>query len=136
MLRAVLDTNIYIAGFVSPTGPNARLWTAATEGQYLLLVSPAIIIEIAAVLRKYFGWPEVPIQKQIRHIAKVADVVRTVTTLNLISLDPHDNRVLECAVDGGADVIVSNDHHLLNLKTCNHIPIVAGPDFRRTLGIS
>jgi hypothetical protein len=43
------------------------------------------------------------------------------------------NRILECAVDGKADIIVSNDHHLLDLKIYAGIPIVAGPDFRRTL---
>jgi predicted nucleic acid-binding protein len=49
--------------------------------------------------------------------------------------DPYDNRILECAAEGKADLIVSNDHHLLELKIWNQIPIVAGVDFRRTLGL-
>jgi hypothetical protein len=41
----------------------------------------------------------------------------------------------ECAVDGKADLIVSNDHHLLDVKAYSGIPIIAGVDFRRTLGL-
>jgi len=36
--------------------------------------------------------------------------------LSVISDDPDDDRVLECAVEGGADVIVSGDRHLLKLS--------------------
>src|SRR5437868_3192096 len=136
MLRAVLDTNIYIAAFLAGQGPNAALWNAAGDRQYVLLVSPAIIAEIAAVLRARFGWPEALIQRHIKQVAHVSEVVRTVTRINMVPDDPTDNRILECAVDGQADVIVSNDHHLLALKSYNNIPIVAGPDFRHMLAIA
>jgi hypothetical protein len=52
-----------------------------------------------------------------------------------VTADPTDDRILECDVDGKADLIVSNDHHLLDLRSYRGIPIVAGRDFRRTLGI-
>ena len=57
------------------------------------------------------------------------------TALKFVALDPDDDRILECAVDGAADMIVSNDHHLLDLKSYVKIPIVAARDFRRTLGL-
>jgi uncharacterized protein len=68
-------------------------------------------------------------------VAQVAEVVMTSTSLDLVAADPDNNPVLECAVDGKADLIASNDHHLLDLKACREIPIIAGPDLRRTLGI-
>jgi uncharacterized protein len=52
-----------------------------------------------------------------------------------ITTDPDDNRILECAVDAKADIIVSNDHHLLDLESWAGIPIVTGADFRRVLGL-
>jgi predicted nucleic acid-binding protein len=42
---------------------------------------------------------------------------------------------LECAVEGKADVIVSGDHHLRDLKSYQGIPIVRPIDFLRTLGV-
>lgn len=135
-LRVVLDTNIYIAAFNHPRGRNAKLWIAARTGEYRLLVSVPIIREMARVLRDSFMWPESDLQRRIRLVSQVAQVLATKSTLDFVAADPDDNRVLECAVDGKADLIVSNDRHLLDLRRCQGIPIIAGPDFRRTLGLS
>ena len=117
-LKAVFDTNIYIAAFVFPKGRTAVLWEAAQRGQYRLVVSPAIIRETARVLRSDFGWPEARVQKAIRGVAELAGVfiITPRTALEVVTADPDDNRILECAVDGKADLIVSNDHHLLDIK--------------------
>lgn len=55
-LKAVLDTNIYVAAFTSPTGKSAAVWNAARRGRYDLFASPAIIREMAEVLRFDFAW--------------------------------------------------------------------------------
>lgn len=134
-LKAVLDTNIYVAAFGYPKGRTALLWNAARQGRYELLVSPAIIREMASVLRFDFAWQDHHVQKTIRILARVAHLIAPGTVLSVVKADPDDNRILECAVDGKADIIVSNDHHLLDLKSYAGIPIIAGPDFRRTLGL-
>jgi len=134
-LKAVLDTNIYVAAFGYPKGRSALLWNAACQGRYELLVSPAIIREMARVLRFDFAWRDDRVHQTIRVVAQIARVIATNTVLSVVTSDPDDNRILECAVDGKADIIVSNDHHLLDLKICASIPIVAGPDFRRILGL-
>jgi len=84
---------------------------------------------MARVLRFDFAW------KDDFGLSQVPHVIAPRTVLSVVSADPDDNRILECAVAGKADIIVSNDHHLLDLKICAGIPIVAGPDFRRTLGL-
>jgi predicted nucleic acid-binding protein len=43
--------------------------------------------------------------------------------------DEADNRILECAVAGNADFIVSGDRHLLSLKEFRDIPIVRAAEF-------
>jgi putative PIN family toxin of toxin-antitoxin system len=136
-LRVVLDTNVYISAFQYPRGRNALLWRAARDRRYSLLVSPAIIREIARVLRDDFSWQEEGIQTLLRRVADAAGagVVATRTRVRAVVADPEDDRILECAVDGKADLIVSNDRHLLNLKEYAGVPIVAGVDFRRTLGL-
>jgi len=132
-LKAVLDTNIYVAAFANPKGPNAAVWNAAIDGRYELLVSPAIIRETAKVLRRDFAWREDRVQVVIRVVAQTARIIVPRSALSVVTADPDDNRILECALDGRADIIVSNDHHLLDLRTYAAMPIVAGVDFRRTL---
>ena len=48
--------------------------------------------------------------------------------------DESDNRVLECAVDGQADCIVSGDIHLLELQTLQGIDILTVMDFVNRIG--
>src|SRR5579864_4372416 len=115
-LKVVLDTNIYIAAFEFPKGKNAVLWLAARTGRYRLIVSPTIIRETARVLRFDFGWEDDRVQQIIRRVAEVAKVVTPHVPVHALTTDPDDNRILECALDGKADLIVSNDHHLLDLK--------------------
>ncbi|MGA2214222.1 MAG: putative toxin-antitoxin system toxin component, PIN family [Bryobacteraceae bacterium] len=135
-LRVLLDTNVYISAFQYPKGRNAALWRAARDGRYWLLVSPAIIREMARVLRDDFSWQEDGIETLVRRVADVAGagVVAPHTKVRAVTADPDDNRILECAVSGKAD-LTSNDHHLLDLKGYAGIPIIAAVDFRRTLGV-
>ncbi len=134
-LRAVLDTNIYVAAFSHPKGNNAKVFAAARAARYHLLTSPAIIRELARVLRSTLQWEDERVLKAVRVVAQVAEVVAPRDELNVVVADPDDNRILECAAAGRAELIVSNDHHLLDLKAYENIPIVAGPDFRRALGL-
>jgi putative PIN family toxin of toxin-antitoxin system len=90
---------------------------------------------LARVLRRSFARPETEIQRIIRLVAGHAQLIEPRTTLAVVVADSDDNRVLECAVDGKADLIVSNDHHLLDLKSYRNITVIATPDFRRVLGL-
>src|ERR1700691_3867017 len=133
--KVVLDTNIYISAFAHPKGRNAAIWNAVVDGRYELEVSPAIVRDMARVLRRDFAWREDRVPMAIRVVAQTARIVVPRTALNVVTVDSDDNRILECAVDGKVDLVVSNDHHLLNLRTYACIPIMAGVDCRRTPGL-
>jgi predicted nucleic acid-binding protein len=51
-LRVVLDTNVYISIFTNPKGDLGAIWEHAIKSTYTLLVSPAIVAELAGVLRE------------------------------------------------------------------------------------
>ena len=101
-LKSVLDTNIYISAFQYPKGRNVVLWEAALAGRFRALVSPAIIQEMARVLRADFKWPEDRVQNAVRVVARVAGkgIVVPHTRIHVVAADPDDDRILECAVDG------------------------------------
>jgi predicted nucleic acid-binding protein len=109
----------------------------ARDGTYQLVVSPPIIREMARVLRYDFNWSAERVDQFARRVVDVAGkgLVDPETTADAVAADPDDNRILECAMDGKADLIVTNDRHLLDLKGHAGIPIVASVDFRRTLGL-
>src|SRR5581483_2187700 len=115
-LRVVLDTNVYISAFTHPKGVPAKVWQQAITRQYTAVISPAIMIKIARVLRLDFEWDEKQLTARLKLVAKVAEILRPGITIDAIKADPDDNRIIECAVDGNADLIVSGDQHLLKLE--------------------
>jgi predicted nucleic acid-binding protein len=88
---------------------------------------------MAGVLRTDFEWPDERVRSAVRIVARVAGrkgIVVPHTRIRAVRADPDDDRILECAVNGKADLVVSNDRHLLNLKKYAEIPI------RRWSGLS
>jgi putative PIN family toxin of toxin-antitoxin system len=135
MLRVVVDTNVILSGILSSKGAPAEILDAWRERRFLLLISPAIIAEIRAVLRyprirKKYSISDREIELLIsllEHDALLlpgnADVVGSVPD------DPADEMFLACVLDGGADMIVSGDHHLLDLEVFQDIPIMSARQF-------
>ena len=134
-LRVVLDTNVYFSAFTHHKGPPFRIWQGAINRRFILLVSPAILREIAGVLRENLQWQEVDIVAYLKLVARIAEIVSPKISLQVIAEDPADDRVLECALAGAAGLIVSGDHHLRKLKSFRNIGIVRPSDFLRTLGL-
>jgi len=135
-MRAVLDTNVLVSALTRSRGRLASLWPAARQRRYRLVLSPAIVREIAEVLRRDFGWPPERLIPQLKALVRAGELIRPDISIAVITEDPDDNRILECAVAGHADLIVSGDRHLLQLKSYDGIPIVRPVDFRRTLGLT
>lgn len=131
MLRAVFDTNVYISATFG--GPPEDAFQHALEGRCRLIVSPAILAELARALRLKFHAPEADIIAYVKLIGRHAEVVTPAQRIRAVEDEP-DNRVLECAVTGHGNLIVSGDRHLLRLRERAGIPIVRPADFVRTIG--
>ena len=67
-------------------------------------------------------------QSAVRPIKNFSEMVHPKERLEVIADDP-DNRILECAVEGQAEFIISGDKHLLKLKAYQGIAIVTPVDF-------
>lgn len=134
-LRVVLDTNVYASAFIHKERRIFQIWQYALDRRYRLLVSPPIIKEIADTLRDVFNWEEKEIIRHLKLVAKVGEIITPETMLNVILEDPKDNRILECAVEGKANLIVSGNKHLQRLKIYEGIAVIKPIDFLRTLGV-
>ncbi len=132
-MKVVLDTNILISAFVFPGGPPEDVFRAALEGRIELVTSPPLLAEFGRVLSSKFGWEPSIVEQAVAQIARVTTVVRPEERVGEIVDDPEDDKVLEAALAGGADVIVSGDRHLLGLRTWRGIEIEKAARFLRTL---
>lgn len=136
LLRAVVDTNVFVSAFLYPGRALFQIIRLAAQRRYRLLISPAIVREIGRVLEEEFDIEERVKIRRLKTLTRAAEIVTPSLTLDVIKEDPPDNRILECAVEGKADLIVSGNHHLLRLKSYQGIPIVRPIDFLRALGVS
>ena len=127
-MRVVFDTNIYVSAFVFTESRADEAWLGTLRRGWTLVVSPALLVELSRVLRDKFAWEEERILAAGRRIVEVAETVRPDTTSHVVR-DEADNRVLECAVDGKAERIVTGDKGLLKLGSFQGIPICKLADF-------
>jgi predicted nucleic acid-binding protein len=71
-LRVVLDTNVYVSALNFPNSPLTDLVEHAQRGTYQLIISPAIVNEVADVLRR-FEWIERDIRVRLKTITKSSE---------------------------------------------------------------
>ena len=117
-MRVVLDTDVVVAGVLSPTGASRQLLIAAVDGRFQLLVSVPLMLEWEAVLKR----PE--ILRAARGAAEDMDVMLDQLAESCVPADLHflwrarstdvdDDMVLETALNGRADTIATfNVRHL------------------------
>jgi len=135
MLRVVIDTNVIVSGVLSHAGAPAELLKAWRGRRFLLLSSSEIVTEVRAVLqypriRNKYHLIDEEIQQTIALLERDALLVAGDSDVTgSIPADPTDEMFLACALDGQADVIVSGDHHLLDLRTYRDIPIITARQF-------
>jgi putative PIN family toxin of toxin-antitoxin system len=131
-VRVVFDTNVYISALVIPGSLSDDAYRRARDGDIDLFTSVAILTELASKLRDKFEWSEDRIRAALKAISRTAHVVKTTAHLAVVR-DATDNRILECAEEVDADLIVTGDPHLLKLRRFGRAGIVRVSTFLRIL---
>ena len=91
-----------------------------------MATSDALLAEVAEVLRRKFLWRTDQVVVLLEELRSFALVVVPAEHVDEIEADLADNRVLECAIEAGADFIVSGDtRHLLPLGEYRGIPVIS-----------
>ena len=129
-MKAVFDTNIFISAFVIPGSQGEQAFILARQRRFDLCTSVAILTETANKLREKFDQSEEDIKEALKMISRTAEILKPAVRLSVLK-DIPDNRILECAVEAQADLVVTEDRHLLKLKKFQGIPIIRLVDFLR-----
>lgn len=128
-MRVVLDTNVWVSAALRPTGLVARLVHRMVANGEGLITSPFICHELERVLER-LGFPAEEVKKARQAIVGVAEVVSPSIHINFIATDPTDNRILECAVSGRAQFILTGDlRHIRPLGSFEGIGILTPREF-------
>jgi uncharacterized protein len=129
-MRAVFDTNVYISAVIVPGSQGEQAFLFVRRKRFFLYTSVAILTETAQKLREKFAQSETDIRAALQLMSHVARVLKPPAHIHVLADEP-DNRILECALVAQADLIVSGDRHLRQLKKFQGIPIIRLMDFLR-----
>jgi len=127
-MRVVFDANIFISAFVIPGSLAEKAVSRIIEGRDELVISTDIIKEVLSVLSSKFGRE----REALSHVAVILlDLGKWVKPDQRIRVlrDEPDNRILECAVFGRAELIVTGDKEMLRLKEYMGIKIASLRDY-------
>jgi putative PIN family toxin of toxin-antitoxin system len=111
-VRLALDTDVVIAALRSPGGASAALLLAALDGRVDLLVSVPLALEYEAVALRpeqhaAMGMTAAEAERRISTIIALCIPVPQSYRWRPQTVDPNDEMVLETAINGGADAIVT-----------------------------
>ena len=127
-MNIVLDTNTVISGLFWKGAPR-QVIDLARSGTFTLFTSPDLLSELADVLgRKKFSarlaLAETSVEELVFGYASLAKTVRPNKINSVIKADPDDDKVLACAKAAIAEIIISGDSHVLDLKEYEGIQIL------------
>ncbi len=133
MIRAVLDTNIWISGFLFG-GEVRRVLRAAVECKFEAVISQPLLSGLERVLSAgKFGLAPDVVAAFMGEVRNLADLARPHLKVRAVPRDPSDNAVLECAIAGRAAIVVTGDRHLLALASYRGIEILSASGFLQRL---
>ena len=122
-MRVVFDTNIFVSAFVIPGSLAEKAILRIIEGKDVLLISREILDELLSILSKKFSRDVGELSRLALYLTEIAITIKPRKRMTILKDDP-DNRVLECAVEGRADAVVTGDKALLQLKSYRNIRII------------
>ena len=123
-MKLVFDTNIFISAIVIPHSKAEKAILKIIEGIDTLVISKDIINEILSVLSTKFHRDREAISHAAFYLSELAQIVTPRKAVQVFKDDP-DNRILECALSGKADAIVTGDKEMLKLKAFEGIKIIS-----------
>lgn len=134
-MKIVVDTSVWIAAVLSNRGASYEIFNKALKGEFRVIISHSIYKELVMVIAR----PE------IKRFAKLKDeelkvLKRFLKRLRVkvknkvkFSRDSKDDMFVQCAVEYGANFILSLDRDLLDLKKINDINLISPRDFLKFL---
>lgn len=135
-MRIVLDTNVLVSGLLVPGGTTGRIVAAWRTGRFDLLLSVPQLGEIARVLaypkiRRVLRWDDARIESFVRQLYVRAEMIDVTRLPAEVPRDAADAPILAALLDGRADLLVTGDAHLLDLRDA--YPIETPAEFVRRL---
>jgi putative PIN family toxin of toxin-antitoxin system len=131
--KVVIDTNVFVSGLTFKGKPREVL-DLIWRGDIEACISSFIFKELEETLKKDFSWDRDQIKHTIEKIKAKTILIQPKNKVSVIKGNDDDNRILECAIEGKVQYLISGDQkHLLPLKEYQGIKILSPAEFLKLL---
>jgi putative PIN family toxin of toxin-antitoxin system len=131
--KVVIDTNVFVSGLTFKGKPREVL-DLVWRGDIEACISSFILEELEETLKKDFGWERDQIKHAVEKIKAKTILIHPKNRVSVIKEKDDDNRILECAIEGRVQYLISGDRkHLLPLKEYQRIKIQSPAEFLKLL---
>ena len=121
-MKIIIDTNLLVACMFKKSSASGKILDLAQRNLVSVMWHQRIKDEAKLITGKIMSAvPKVKID--LDKIFKKENEIKKMPKIENVSEDPDDNKFLACAIASGADMIISNDKHLLDLNSFEGIPV-------------
>jgi len=132
-MKITIDTNVLISGSLW-AGASDKILEKIENKEIELFLSKDIIGEFSEVLnyeeiKKKIRDNGLELRRTIEKVISISTIIEPLEKFDIVKEDPDDNKILECAVEGKVDYIISQDKHLLKLNEFKNIKRITPEEF-------
>lgn len=134
MLRAVLDTNVFVSGIKSQKASPSQILDAWMKKRFTIITSPQLLAEIHEVLMRpaildiLKKTPD-EVNEFIKLLIQKTFVTEGKLEINVLKNDPDDNMVLATALEGQATHLVTGNTKHFPSEEYQDVKIVKPQEF-------
>lgn len=132
-MKVVFDSNIFISALLFPGGRADAAVAKILDGVDDLVISHPIIEEVLAVLAAKFSREREELSRVAVLLAEMGEIVEPTVRWDVFRDEP-DNRILECAVEGRVEAIVTGDKAMLAIGEHEGIRLITLADYLKMPG--
>jgi putative PIN family toxin of toxin-antitoxin system len=134
MIRTVLDTNVLVSALISPFGNEAQALDAVLKGRITPCLSRKILTEYAEVFaRPKFGFRRKEIDGLMGLLESNGLLFEPASAAGT-SPDPGDEDFIACALEAGAEFIVTGNKRHFPADSCGRSRVVSARELMEHLG--
>jgi putative PIN family toxin of toxin-antitoxin system len=123
-MKVVPDTMMWASYATRADGPRAQAIDRALRSRVRLFTSDYILDEVERVLGEYQSLPRAFVRRTVRAIRRLAEVVELPEAIRShVSNDPNDNPIVQTAISGKADFVLTADKTMLDLGKVQDVEI-------------
>ncbi len=126
---AVFDTNIFVRIALGRSPRARKIRQAWVSGRFVVAALESILREIEWVMRypdvqRDYGLTPFDITRFLQLVRATVVLTDELYQVQVVSVDSSDNAFLACALEAGADYLVSQDSHLRSLKYYHGVQVI------------